>query len=271
MRWMTVMVAGLIWGTVQAAPVRLSHQGRVLDSIGAPVEGAQDIGLSLFDSETGTTPFWTYTWEAVALADGYYALDIGAPPSPTLDSSAFGRPEVWVQADIGGAIQPRALLSSVPLAAQAEVAIATRASVVVDAVNAGSVKWAGSDVLRRSYPFTKQRDDTKALFFWYDNLRCTGETVACRWEVRFRPASGGVAQPCTVPATIKADFYNSTGNFHIPSTVTGMCTATASGPLSAGDWVAEVYLLAHPHTAAEGVSWTGWDTTASTFAMLEVE
>jgi hypothetical protein len=62
MRWKTAIIGSLIWGTVQAAPVRLSHQGRVLDSIGTPVEGSHAISLSLFDSETEPTPFWTYTW-----------------------------------------------------------------------------------------------------------------------------------------------------------------------------------------------------------------
>jgi hypothetical protein len=255
-----------------AAPMQVTHQGRVLDSLGAPIQSDVPVTVSLYvDADSATTPFWTYTWASVPVLDGYYSLNLGQSPSPTLDTADFAHPEVWIDVGVGTGLQPRALLSSVPYAIESDVTRSVRASVVVDAVNAGEATWSGVDILRRTYAFTKTKDETTALVLWHDNLRCTGSSVACRWEVRFRPAAGGTAQPCTAPATIKADWYNGTNNFHLPTTVMGMCTATSAGPLTAGDWVAEIYLIQHPHASAEGASWTGWNTTASTFVMIEVD
>jgi len=57
-----------------AAPLHLSHSGRLLDASGAPLQGSADLGFALFDTAVSTPAAWSETQTGVVLESGYYAV-----------------------------------------------------------------------------------------------------------------------------------------------------------------------------------------------------
>jgi hypothetical protein len=82
--------------------------------------------------------------------------------------------------------------------------------------------------------FTKQEAAAAVFITYYDNFRVTslgsgGGAVAADWEILIN------GERCSSPAPLIHTVYNGDGqNQHNPATVTGLCTATASGVLGAG-------------------------------------
>lgn len=66
--------AALFAAPATAAPVPLAHQGRLLDALGTPLSGAFAVEARLVD-ETDAIRH-TETFDPVAVADGYYALEL---------------------------------------------------------------------------------------------------------------------------------------------------------------------------------------------------
>jgi hypothetical protein len=101
-----------------AAPLQLSHQGRLLTASGTPVNGPTQVAVGLYDTELAASPFWERTYANVPVEDGYYAvslvLDDGGQP---LDLDDFDDGEVWVGVTLGTTPVPgRQRLASVPYA-----------------------------------------------------------------------------------------------------------------------------------------------------------
>jgi len=119
-----------------AAPLTLSHSGRIVDKItGEPLQGPQQITFTLYSAEL---PIWTETL-SVEFSDGYYAALLGE--SEPFVASDFDQPALSLGMALAGEpeFSPRLAFSSVPFAIQA-----------IDAtgdINPNSVSIAGSTVI----------------------------------------------------------------------------------------------------------------------------
>jgi hypothetical protein len=121
--WMTAWMAM----EAQAAPVTLTHQGRLLDAFGAPISGSANLEVILYDAATGGNTLHTGTFTNVPLEDGHYAVVLGA--SGNLQSSTFeSLTQVWAEIRVGGTpVGGRQLVRHTPIAATAAVASAVPA------------------------------------------------------------------------------------------------------------------------------------------------
>ena len=101
-----------------AEPVKLSHQGRVLDAVGDPITGPLDITFSIYDVSSGGAPLWTEP-QLVTVTDGLFTVNLGT--TVPLDFSAIDvRPDsLWLetQIDVDPPLTPRTLLTATPLSA----------------------------------------------------------------------------------------------------------------------------------------------------------
>ena len=60
-----------------AAPLVLSHQGRLLNPDGNPYDGSQSIRITLYDTEVQADPgLWTKLYPTVDVQNGYYAVTL---------------------------------------------------------------------------------------------------------------------------------------------------------------------------------------------------
>lgn len=132
------LAAGLLFTSVAAAaPFDLSHTARVLDSTGAPLDGAHDITLTLYASGSSV---WSQTYNQVDVEAGYYSVVLGG-----VDSAWFAGPvQLGVSLDGAPELTPRQTLGSVPHAMSAEVA--SRLAVVSEAdasacTQEGQIVW----------------------------------------------------------------------------------------------------------------------------------
>jgi hypothetical protein len=107
-----------------AAPLALTHQGRLLDSAGSPISGAADVRVTLYDTETAPAGFWTRNYAGLIVQDGYYAVAlVTSDSSQPLSLGDFADGEVWVGVEVGTtAVGPRQRLQSAPFALQASSA-----------------------------------------------------------------------------------------------------------------------------------------------------
>ena len=113
-----------------AEDVVLTHQVRVLDPSGLPVEGQLEITIELYEEQAGGIPLWSET-QMVTAEQGYTALRLGAASDNRLDSSIAGQAR-YAQVSVGGSpLGGRQRLSSVPLAARAASAGSVDGDVVV--------------------------------------------------------------------------------------------------------------------------------------------
>lgn len=118
-----IALALLLPLAASAVPVQLTHQGRLLDAAGGPINGAQTIAIGLYASLEATEPVWSESFAQTRLDDGYFSLTLGSDEAGNpldhtlLDQAGF----VGVRVD-ALELGTRQRLTSVPRAAQAEVA-----------------------------------------------------------------------------------------------------------------------------------------------------
>ena len=139
------MAMGLLATTTLAAPPVLTHQGRLLDSIGGPITDDVSVTVSLYDIEVGGTPVVTET-RTIPVVDGYYTLQLGT--SDLIDPADFDEgADIWVQVAISGqAMGGRIRLADAPSALHADVA----SSVLGGTVDASDVRIDGQVVIDAS-------------------------------------------------------------------------------------------------------------------------
>lgn len=103
-----------------AAPMTIQHSARLVDSTGNPVDGPVSVTVQLFDAETDGLSLWTRTFTPTA-TQGYVTLTL-ADGTPSLSTSVFDSPEVWLELQVGteDPMSPRTRLSSTPYALQAD-------------------------------------------------------------------------------------------------------------------------------------------------------
>lgn len=123
---------GLGMGSVAAAaPVSLTHSGRLLDASGVAINGEIPVEVRLFNAPAGGSLTWSETY-TVDLEGGYYSVVL-AGGTPQLDSNMFGS-DLWIEVATGGTtLGSRQPLHRLPTAAHA-MSVSGGDVVVPDAV-----------------------------------------------------------------------------------------------------------------------------------------
>lgn len=102
----------------QAAPTTVVHEGRLLDSAGAPLNGTLPVLFQLFPSEEATTAVWQESL-SVQVQQGYYAVVLGNETALD-DALLSSNLELWLGIQPDGQSMGRQQLHSVPFAIQAD-------------------------------------------------------------------------------------------------------------------------------------------------------
>ena len=106
MRTLGVLVACLVPLAAGAGDSFFTHQGRVLDTLGDPVEGSVAVAVTLYSDSSGTTDVWRQTYSAVAVQDGYYSVHLegldGESSPRDLDGVVGAASALWLGVTVGG-------------------------------------------------------------------------------------------------------------------------------------------------------------------------
>jgi hypothetical protein len=126
-------------GVAEAAPVQLSHSGRVLDTVGTPISGTHDLRVRLLRADTSAAH--TESFDDVAIDGGYYQVVLGSVTA--LDHSVFASPPLTVEVAVDGQV-----LGLQPLLAVGNAASATRTDTIdvvslsgTSCTTAGRIVW----------------------------------------------------------------------------------------------------------------------------------
>ncbi len=80
------MFLSLLTALALAVPTSLTHQGRLLDGDGRPVEGDHTLSFSLYDASTGGDLVWSESHTA-PFSSGLYTVELGS--TTPLDEDVF--------------------------------------------------------------------------------------------------------------------------------------------------------------------------------------
>jgi hypothetical protein len=115
----SVVFASLLAPSAFAGPISLTHAGRLTSAAGAPVDGPQDLVVTLYGPSAAVVH--TESFDDVPVEGGFFSVVIGAGGG--LDASEL-TPPIDVGVTVGGVeILPRQRLVGVPEAARAHVAL----------------------------------------------------------------------------------------------------------------------------------------------------
>jgi hypothetical protein len=130
--------------TAHAVPAQFTHQGRLLDAEGIPLEGEAIIIFRVTNDEMGGDELWEETI-TVPLTNGFYSAVLGASADNPLDTEVLAQAPVWLELQLDGepAMTPRSPVNSVPYATMATVA----EEVSGGPVDASEIAVAGSPVI----------------------------------------------------------------------------------------------------------------------------
>lgn len=115
-----VVLALLLPAAAAASPVQITHQARLLDEVGAAIDGPRTVRVGLWDAATGGTERWGEDF-SLTVEQGFLAVTLGADTANNpLDSSLFAAGPLYVQLSVGGdPLGPREPLTPVPFAVHA--------------------------------------------------------------------------------------------------------------------------------------------------------
>ena len=208
--------------TASAVPLELGHQGRLLDSTGTPLDGAEDLTFRLYGDSGDTNAAWTEV-QSVTLEDGYYAVQLGSVED--LDSALFDGSTLYVGVSVGSGpeLTDRLPISSVPYALVA-------GSVDGGSVNASSISVGGTEVINASGEIDFS-SISNAPASPLDSLSCSQDQVA---------AFDGSAWACADPTAAHTHAADDITSGKLDITV--IPVGTGSEDVAAGN---------HTHTAAD--------------------
>ncbi len=138
----------LLASSAHAVPGQFTHQGRLLEPDGSPLEGNATITFRVTDAETDGRILWTETL-TVPVNNGFYAAVLGTDTEANpLDTSVLMEPPIWLELQLDGeaAMSPRSPIHAVPYATISTVSN----SVSGGSVNASEVAIDGSPVIDAS-------------------------------------------------------------------------------------------------------------------------
>ena len=133
--------------TALALPDTLSHQGRLLDAVGDPLTGTDDMTFTLFTVASGGTPIWSETHSGVAFENGYYAVTLGTFNAIDGDDIEVDDLYLGIQLGSAPAFATRLGVQAVPFAAHASLAQNVAPGAAIDA---SSVQINGTPVIDSS-------------------------------------------------------------------------------------------------------------------------
>lgn len=118
--------------SASAVPLELPHQGRLFDTAGDPLTGANTLSLALYDTPAGGSPLWMEDHTDISFDHGYYSIIVGS--INPLDSALFtGDPRyLALRVNSGLELPQRLPLLSVPYAIRAGDADHANRSTSVD-------------------------------------------------------------------------------------------------------------------------------------------
>ncbi len=102
-----------------AVPMNFSHQGRLFDAAGLPLDAPADVVFRIYDTPSGGTALWQETWTQLPFDNGHFAVELGT--NTALDSAAFDGNTLYMSIQVGAGpeIADRLALVSVPYAIRA--------------------------------------------------------------------------------------------------------------------------------------------------------
>jgi hypothetical protein len=109
---MLVVALTLAAAPAFAAPITVSHSGRLLTGTGAPIDGSLTLQVTMYGTSGSV---WTDTFNAVPVQDGYFTVVLGS--GAALDSAVFAASTLDVAVSIGGTELTRQRLHTAPRAA----------------------------------------------------------------------------------------------------------------------------------------------------------
>jgi hypothetical protein len=125
---------------------------------------------------------------------------------------------------------------------------------------------ANSIIPDRTLTFQKVRSDSAIRVTWQDTTRCAaGGGNSCRVQIQVD------GQNCTAPSAMQFDWYMDpvSTNHHRPATITAYCSATALGPIAAGNRTVSV-LFTGAAGGTAGQFYVGWDLSQGSLAVEEI-
>lgn len=140
------LVAGVASAALASVPPTLTHQGRLFDAQGKPVDGKKPVTFNFYTDQNGNVPAVSETLD-VTFEDGYFSVSLGEQQSlSTLFTD--GKPKyLGITVDNDAEMTPRATVQSVPYAMVAGDAIGdihpTSISVNNTTVIDQTGKWVG--------------------------------------------------------------------------------------------------------------------------------
>ncbi|WP_061612044.1 hypothetical protein [Sorangium cellulosum] len=112
------VVTALAGPAAAAIPITITHQGRLFDAAGQPIDDTLDVVFALYEAVDAPVPIWSEV-HTITFDHGYFSVDLGelAPvDKPVLDGTAR-----YLGITVGNdpEMVPRARVASVPYALQA--------------------------------------------------------------------------------------------------------------------------------------------------------
>jgi hypothetical protein len=149
---MNRIVLPLLIACSSASAADLTHQGRLLDALGAPVDGTHAVTIALHSHETNDAPISTHVFSTLSLSNGYYSVVLSDVPDEMLAGP------VWVGVNVGGGeLLPRSPIGTTPRAVIATSSSAREGAGTDEAHAATSCKS-----LHTTYP------DLPSASYWID-------------------------------------------------------------------------------------------------------
>ena len=145
----TLLLLALLPSVASAVPLELTHQGRLLDSTGAPLATTENVTVKLFDAPASGNVVFEET-QSITFDNGYYTLAIGADESNPLLMDAFESDDLYLGLELGsGPVGDRVRVRSVPFAVRASDAdtAITATNVSGGTVDASEILIDGSSVI----------------------------------------------------------------------------------------------------------------------------
>ena len=114
----------LLSTTAHAVPGQFTHQGRLLDADGLPLEGETMLTFRVTSAEADGDTLWEETLP-VSLSSGFYSAVLGTDEDGNpLDLEIFSQAPIWLELQLDGeeAMSPRSPIHAVPYATMATIA-----------------------------------------------------------------------------------------------------------------------------------------------------